>query len=43
MWEYWREVDYLWFGVETGDGRVYKLRHHEYNDYWQVRELVQRP
>ncbi len=38
-----REPDYLYFKVETADRRVYDLRHHEYEDYWQVRESVQRP
>lgn len=34
----WREPDYLYFKVDTTDGRVFVLRHHEYEDYWQVRE-----
>jgi len=34
----WREPDYLYFKVETHDGRVYDLRHHEYEYSWQVRE-----
>lgn len=38
----WREPDYLCFKVETDDGRVYDLRHHEYEDSWQVRELAHR-
>ncbi len=38
--EAWREPDYLCFKVETRDGRVYELRHHEYEDFWQVRESV---
>jgi hypothetical protein len=33
----WREPEYLCFRVETEDGRVYHLRHHEYEDYWEVR------
>ncbi len=33
----WREPDYLWFRVEAEDGRVYDLRHHEYEDWWQAR------
>jgi hypothetical protein len=37
--ESWREPDYLCFRVETVDGLVYDLRHHEYEDSWQVREL----
>ncbi len=36
--ESWREPDYLYFKVETRDGRVYDLRHHEYEDSWQMRE-----
>ena len=36
--ESWREPDYLFFRVETDDGLVYDLRHHEYEDSWQVRE-----
>jgi hypothetical protein len=38
--ESWRELDYLYFKVETDDGRVYELRHHEYEDFWQARESV---
>ncbi|MGO9572126.1 MAG: hypothetical protein ACLP5H_31780 [Desulfomonilaceae bacterium] len=38
----WREPDYLCFKVETEDGRVYDLRHHENDDSWQVRESAQR-
>jgi len=34
----WREPDYLYFRVKTKDGRVYELRHHEYEDLWEVRE-----
>jgi hypothetical protein len=33
----WREPDYLYFRVETEVGQVCDLRHHEYEDYWQVR------
>jgi hypothetical protein len=33
----WREPDYLCFRVEAKDGRVYDLRHHEYDDFWQMR------
>jgi hypothetical protein len=36
--ESWREPDYLYFKVETGDGRVYILRHHEVEDFWEARE-----
>ena len=36
--EAWREPAYLCFKVETHDGRVYELRHHEYEDLWQARE-----
>jgi len=38
---FWREPDYLYFKVETDEGRVYELRHHEYEDSWQVRESAQ--
>jgi hypothetical protein len=38
----WREPDYVCFKVETEDSRVYDLRYHEHDDYWQVRELVKR-
>jgi hypothetical protein len=37
-----REPDYLHFRIETKDGRVYELRHHEFEDYWDVRESVKR-
>lgn len=37
----WREPDYLYFKVETDDGRIYVLRHHEYEDLWQVKESRQ--
>jgi len=36
----WREPDYLIFRVEAEDGRVYEIRHHEYDDSWQVRGLA---
>ena len=39
--ESWREPDYLYFKVETQDGRVYDLRHREFEDSWQVRESGQ--
>jgi hypothetical protein len=38
-----REPDYLYFKVETKDGRVYKIRHHEYEEYWEVREWTDGP
>jgi len=38
----WREPDYLYFKVDTDDGRVYDLRCHEYEDFWQVRESLKR-
>ncbi len=34
----WREPDHLCFKVEAPDGIIYELRHHEYEDRWQVRE-----
>jgi hypothetical protein len=36
----WREPDHLYFQVETADGRVYELRHHEHEDIWEVRDLT---
>ncbi len=36
--ESWREPDYLYFRIETKDRRIYKLRHHEHMDYWELRE-----
>lgn len=33
----WREPDHLYFKVEAEDGRICDLRHHEYEDYWQMR------
>jgi len=36
--ESWREPDYLYFRLETKDGAVYQLRHHEYEGSWEVRE-----
>ena len=36
--ESWREPVYLYFRVETKDRRVYELRHHEYEDAWEVRK-----
>ena len=38
----WKEPNYLCFRVETGDGRAYELRHHEYVDSWEVRESAAR-
>jgi len=40
--ESWREPDFLYFRVETEDGRVFVLRHHEYKDFWQAREFGRR-
>jgi hypothetical protein len=34
--ESWREPDYIYFKAETEDGRVYDLRHHGYEDSWQM-------
>jgi hypothetical protein len=36
--ESWREPDYLYFSVETKDGRAYVIRHHEYEHSWEVIE-----
>lgn len=33
----WREPHYVYFEVETDDGRVYELRHHGRGEYWEVR------
>jgi len=41
--ESWREPDYLYFRVETEDGRVYDLRHHEYEDSWELRLVEVNP
>jgi hypothetical protein len=38
----WREPNYLYFKVETEDGRVYQLRCDEYADSWEVGESPQR-
>ncbi|MEW6530088.1 MAG: hypothetical protein AB1473_04570 [Thermodesulfobacteriota bacterium] len=38
--ESWREPEYLYFKIETVDGRIYDLRHHEYEDWWEVRETT---
>jgi len=38
--ESWREPDYFYFRVQTKHGQAYDLRHHEYDDSWQVREAV---
>ena len=40
--ESWREPDYLYFKIETRDGRVYDLRHDEYEDLWQVSKSAKR-
>jgi hypothetical protein len=34
----WGEPEYLYFKVETKDGGVYELRHHEFEDLWETRE-----
>jgi hypothetical protein len=33
----WREPEYLYFRLEMEDDRVYDLRHHEHQDFWEVR------
>jgi hypothetical protein len=38
----WREPDCLFFKVGIQDGRTFELRHHEYDDYWEMREAVGR-
>lgn len=38
--ESWREPDYLFFRIETKDGRAYEIRHQEYKDYWEMRERI---
>ena len=40
--ESWRDLDYLYFKVESEDGQAYDLRHREFEDFWQVRESAQR-
>jgi len=35
----WREPDFLHFRVETDDGREYDLRHHEYEDSWEMKPV----
>jgi hypothetical protein len=37
----WREPDFLYFQVETHNRRVYDLRHHEYEDFWEIRDSAQ--
>ncbi len=32
----WREPGYQYFKIKTKDGRVYEIRHHEYEDFWQM-------
>jgi hypothetical protein len=34
----WREPDYFYFRVETSEGSIYELRHHEFEDQWHARE-----
>jgi hypothetical protein len=41
--ESWREPDYICFKVEAEDGLVYDLRHHEYEDLWEFREVAPHP
>jgi hypothetical protein len=41
--ESWREPDYLFFKVEAEDGRVYVLRHHEYEDSWEASQVETNP
>jgi hypothetical protein len=36
--ESWREPNFIYFKVETDDRRVYVLRYHEHEDYWEMRE-----
>jgi len=36
--ESWREPDFLHFRVEANDGRVFDLRHHEFEHFWEMRE-----
>lgn len=36
----WREPEFLYFHVETKDGRLFDLRHHEFEDFWEVRAQV---
>jgi hypothetical protein len=38
--ESWREPDYLYFKVQTKDGRAYEIRHQEYKDSWEMRERM---
>lgn len=40
--ESWREPRYLYFKVESTDGRLFALRYHEIEDYWEVKESVPR-
>lgn len=37
--ESWYEPDHLYFRVQASDGLSYILRHHEYEDLWEVRVL----
>ncbi len=34
----WREPDYVYFRVRTKDGRAHEIRHHEYEDFWEMRQ-----
>lgn len=38
--ESWRDPDYLCLEVEVEDGRVFDLRHHEDEDYWELKEAA---
>ena len=35
--ESWYEPDHLYFSVQASDGLSYILRHHQYEDLWDVR------
>jgi hypothetical protein len=35
--ETWREPDWLCFRIETKDGLEFDLRHHEFDDFWEMR------
>lgn len=35
--ESWHEPDHLCFRVRASDGASYILRHHRYQDFWEVR------
>jgi hypothetical protein len=36
----WRDPDYLYFKVDTVEDHVYHLRHHEYQDFWEMAERM---